>query len=187
MSRTKPRNRPQVGVENLEARVVLSGGLNGQAQYMLDLLNMVRTDPKAAAQWVGQGLDAVTQNTIAHYGVNLSAVQADIAGRPAQPPLAYSDVLGQAATGHSQDQANTGVESHTGSDGSDLGTRLDRVGYTGRASSTENAFAYADTVDQAMQSFLIDWGVSNKGHLDNILQPGTPGDQAFTQVGFGIV
>ena len=37
----------------------------------------------------------------------------------------------------------------------------------------ENTYAYAESVDEAMQSFLFDWGVADHGHYNNLLQPGT--------------
>jgi len=37
-----------------------------------------------------------------------------------------------------------------------------------------------------MEAFLFDWGVSSHGHLDNIMEPGTPANQARREVGIGI-
>ena len=87
----------------------------------------------------------------------------------------------------SQDQINTGIQTHTGADGSSLEQRLDRAGYTNRASDGENAYAFSNSVDNAMEAFLIDWGVSSHGHRNNILQPSTSGDDAYREVGIGIV
>ena len=65
-------------------------------------------------------------------------------------------------------------QSHTGSDGSTADQRMQQAGYTGASSTGENAYAYADTVDEAMQAFLIDWGVSDSGHRRNLLQANVP-------------
>jgi hypothetical protein len=51
----------------------------------------------------------------------------------------------------------------------------------------ENSYAYANSVDHAMKAFLIDWGVSTKGHRGNLLQPNTPDSQTYNEVGVGIV
>lgn len=179
--------RKTLRVEVLESRQVLSsGGPTAEAQYMLELVNQARTSPGAAAERVTSNLDADTVATINFYNVDLQAAKNAIANAPAKPPLAWNGQLAAAAQGQSQDQANTGVQSHTGSDGSSLDTRLDRVGYTNRASASENAYAYAQSVDQAMQAFLIDWGVSSRGHFNNLMQPTTPAASANTEIGIGI-
>ena len=43
--------------------------------------------------------------------------------------LGYSKELERAALAHAQDMAKNGFRSHTGSDGSDVGKRVRRVGY----------------------------------------------------------
>jgi uncharacterized protein YkwD len=45
------------------------------------------------------------------------------------PPLAYNETLAQAAQGQADDCAQRGWCSHTGSDGSDIKTRIQRAGY----------------------------------------------------------
>lgn len=180
--------RRTLHVENLESRELLTaGGPAAEQQYMLWLLNQARTNPVQTADRVTSSADANVQATVQYYNVNLQNVKNAIASSTPQPPLAWNDQLAAAATGQSQDQANTGVQSHTGSDGSNLDTRLNRAGYTNRSSDGENAYAYSTSVDDAMEAFLIDWGVSTNGHRDNILQPGVPADQAYRDVGIGIV
>ena len=77
-------------------------------------------------------------------------------------------------------------QSHTGSDGSTADQRMQQAGYTGASSTGENAYAYANTVDEAMQAFLIDWGVSDSGHRRNLLQANVPTSGAFKDTGIGI-
>src|SRR5262249_36740526 len=95
--------------------------------------------------------------------------------------------LASAAQGHSQDMANTQVQSHTGSNGSSSQQRMQQAGYNNIASSSENAFAYGSSVPEAMQAFLIDWGVSGNGHRNNIQQPGVSPRNAYKDVGIGLV
>jgi uncharacterized protein YkwD len=45
------------------------------------------------------------------------------------PPLVYNEILAQAAQGQADDCAQRGWCSHTGSDGSDIKTRIQRAGY----------------------------------------------------------
>jgi uncharacterized protein YkwD len=190
MTRTalRPRPRRAPRLELLESRELLTGGgPSDQQLYMLSLLNLARTNPALMADRVTQNLDPNVQATLNYYNVDLNRVKQDIASTPAQPPLAWNDQLASAAQGHSQDMSDNGFQSHTGSDGSDSGTRLDRAGYTNRSSSGENAYAYATSVDEAMQAFLIDWGVASNGHRTNILQPGATGGSVYREVGIGLV
>jgi uncharacterized protein YkwD len=172
--------------ESLESRELLSGP-TAEQQYMLQLLNLVRTNPSVGAQRILSNLNTDTVNTLKFYNINLQQVQGIISSTPAQPPLAWSNQLGTAAQNHSQDMANTAVQSHTGSDGSSPQTRMDQAGYTNRATSGEDAYAYATSVDESMQAFLIDWGVADNGHRTNIIQPNVPNNQAYRDAGIGVV
>ncbi|AGA29952.1 CAP domain-containing protein [Singulisphaera acidiphila] len=185
---TRPTLRRTLRLENLESRQLLTaGGPTSQQQYMLELLNLARTNPAAIADKVTSNLDFNVQATIKHYKVDLNQVKAAISSAPVKPPLAWNSKLANAAQDHSQDQANTGVQSHDGSDGSTVPDRLDRAGYGNRTTAGENAFAYSTSVDEAMEAFMIDWGVDSAGHRNNILQPETPKDNAYRDVGIGIV
>jgi len=186
MARSKFRR--SLRFENLESRRLLSSaGPTGQEQFMLQLLNEARTNPAAAAQQIGSNITPDVQATLNYYNINLQATENAIASAQSQPPLAWSNLLAAAAQGHSQDMANTQVQSHTGSNGSSPQERMQQAGYNNIASSAENAFAYGSTVQQAMQAFLIDWGVSNTGHRANIQQPGVSAQNAYRDVGIGIV
>lgn len=186
---TRLKTRRTLRLEALENRSLLTaaGGPSAQAQYMLELINLARTNPAAVAERVTSNLDANVAATLQHYNVDLNAVKQEIASSPARPPLAWNAQLTDSATAHSQDQANTGKQSHTGSDGSSTEQRLERVGYDNRVSDGEDAYAYSTSVDQAMQAFLIDWGVSDHGHRNNLLQSNVPDDELYRDVGIGIV
>ena len=138
------------------------------------------------ADRITSNLDSDVTATVKHYNVDLNQVRKTIASAAPKQPLAWNDRLATAAQKHSQDQANNGFQSHTGSDGSDMNTRVDREGYGRRTSTAENAYAYAKSVDHAMKAFLIDWGVASAGHRNNILQPDTPDDSSYREVGIGI-
>ena len=125
-------------------------------------------------------------HTLEYYNTDLNGARQQIASAPVKPPLAWSDALAAAALKQSQDEADSRPANPYGADGADLNTRLERAGFGNRISAAENTFAYAKSVDQAMQAFLIDWGVPAKGHFHNLLQP----DRAlktFQSVGIGIV
>lgn len=186
MSRSQKSLKP--GIDQLERREVMaSGGPSAQAQYMLELVNEARTNPAAAAQRV-VNLDSADLNmTMDYYGESISAATDAITQAPTKQPLAWNDNLAAAATMQSQFQADSGQQTHSGPNGMNLDQRMAAKGYNGEVSSTENAYAYAKSVDKAMQAFLIDWGVSDKGHRRNLLQTNVGSDQSYNEVGIGIV
>ncbi|MGR3758684.1 CAP domain-containing protein [Roseobacteraceae bacterium NS-SX3] len=79
------------------------------------------------------------------------------------PALAYSAELEQAARAHAADMAGKGFFSHTGSNGSSLGTRLTRLGY-GWCAAAENIAKGQPGLAEAMAS----WQAS-RGHRKNML------------------
>lgn len=185
----RPSFRRSLRFDNLETRELLSGvspGPTPQEQYMLELINQARMNPQAAAQQFTSNLSPDVQATLKYYNVNLNATIQAIASSPAKPPLAWNGDLASAAQAHSNDMATNQFQSHTGSDGSTPDQRMQGAGYTGASSTGENAFAYADSVDEAMQAFLIDWGVSDAGHRRNLLQPNVSTQNAYKDVGIGI-
>ena len=154
---------------------------------MLQLINEARTNPQAAADRVTSNLTPDVQATLDYYHVDLNSAEQAIATSAPKPPVAWNPALAAAAQGHSQDMANTQVQSHTGSDGSSPDQRMEQAGYTNHNSTGENAYAYSTSVDEAMQAFLLDWGVADQGHRRNLLQPNVSSSNSFRDVGIGIV
>lgn len=195
MARSNLRLRTP-SIEHLESRVVLSAsGPNHEVTLMIDNLSRMRSNPAEAAEWVEEHADALVQTNLRHYGVDLNRVKAEIASKSPRQPLAFSPELNVAAQRHSDDMARNNFQSHTGSDGSDLSQRLESAGYQNRLRQAENAFAYADSLDKsldgylnnAMEAFLIDWGVADAGHRKNILEPGDANDaNRSDEVGIGL-
>ena len=83
--------------------------------------------------------------------------------------------------------ATNQFQSHTGSDGSSPSQRIQQAGYANAVSTGENAYAYASSVDQAMEAFLLDWGVPDDGHRANIQQMGVSAQDTYRDVGIGLV
>lgn len=195
MARSTQRRRTP-SCEQLESRMVLSAsGPNHEVTLMIDTLSRMRANPAEAAEWVEQKADSLVQTNLRHYGLDLKEVKSEIASKAPRQPLAFSPELNAAAQGHSDDMARNNFQSHTGSDGRDLSQRLESAGYTNRARQAENAFAYAEAVDKsldgymnnAMQAFLIDWGVPDAGHRKNILEPNDQQDASRSdEVGIGL-
>ncbi|MEU9506447.1 CAP domain-containing protein [Micromonospora sp. NPDC048170] len=88
--------------------------------------------------------------------------------------LGIDDKLTTAAQRHSQDQADNRNMSHTGSDGSSAGTRLDRVGYSWRTYGENVAW------NQKTPAAVMDAWMNSPGHRANIL------NCAFTEIGVGV-
>ena len=92
----------------------------------------------------------------------LARVNAERAAR-GLAPMRLDDRLVLAAQRHSEDQARSGRMSHTGSDGSTLAVRVDRVGYGWRSVAENVAYGYPDAA-----AVMAGWMASD-GHRGNIL------------------
>ncbi|MET8907281.1 CAP domain-containing protein [Micromonospora sp. NPDC004551] len=88
--------------------------------------------------------------------------------------LTVDDKLMLAAQRHSQDQADHKTMSHDGSDGSDVGDRLDRVGYAWRSYGENVAW------NQQSPAAVMDAWMNSPGHRANIL------NCSFTEIGVGV-
>jgi uncharacterized protein YkwD len=183
----RSKQRTALSLETLESRQVLSSAApTSELQYALDLINLTRTNPAAAADRLTANLSASTKGTLEYYGVNLDQAKKEISAASPRQPLAWNDALAKAAQVHSDDMASNGFQSHTGSDGSSPADRIAREGYEDSIRTAENAFAYSESIDQAIQAFVIDWGVADKGHRRNILEPDNDGDDSFKEIGIGV-
>ena len=89
-------------------------------------------------------------------------------------PLTINTTLTGAAQNHANDQASVDTMSHTGTDGSDPGTRIIRSGYPVAAWGENVAGGYA-TPDTVMTAWM-----NSPGHRANIL------NNTFTHIGIAI-
>lgn len=103
--------------------------------------------------------------------VRLTNLERAAAGRSAL--VAHPSVTA-AAVAHSEDQAARQRMGHTGSDGSDAGTRLTRAGFTWRAWS-ENVAAGQRTAHDVVTAWM-----NSAGHRANMLS------SSFTTIGVGV-
>jgi uncharacterized protein YkwD len=85
--------------------------------------------------------------------------------------LTWSALLTQSAEGLSQDMVAKNFFSHTGSNGSTLGSRVDATGYTWSGLG-ENIAAGYPSIDAVMTGWM-----ASDGHCENLMNP------AFNQVG----
>jgi len=101
----------------------------------------------------------------------LTNVQRAAAGRA---PLSVHALVTATATAHSEDQAAHQQMSHTGSDGSDAGTRLTRAGFVWGAWG-ENVAAGQRTADAVVTAWM-----NSDGHRAHMLS------SSFTMIGIGV-
>lgn len=118
----------------------------------------------------GCALPARGQGQVAEVVARVNA-QRQAAGLP---PLRASRTLARVAQAHACDNAARGVYSHVGSDGSDLGTRLQRGGYALRVAAENTGLGF-DEADRAVAF----WMQSPK-HRANIL------NARVTEIGVGL-
>ncbi len=90
-------------------------------------------------------------------------------------PVTVDRRLATAAQEHSQDQADMGRMTHTGSDGSSVGQRVTAAGYTWRKVG-ENVASGTTSPERAMQLWM-----NSDAHRKNIL------NCAFKNIGVGVV
>ncbi|PSB11896.1 CAP domain-containing protein [Pleurocapsa sp. CCALA 161] len=88
-------------------------------------------------------------------------------------PLSINEQLDQAADLHSQDQASLDNMSHTGSNGSDFGTRIQEEGYQFSTAAENVAAGQIDAAD-----VMASW-MGSDGHRANIL------NADFEDIGIG--
>ena len=187
MSRPSLRRTPNL--EGLESRLVLSAVVAPTAdqQYALELINLARTNPSLAATEITSNLSPAVRATLGQYGLSVSGLVSEMDSATAQPPLAWNSSLASSAQRQSQYEANNGVQTHQGAGEAGLESRINSAGYANDLTYGENTYAYATSIEEAMQSFLFDWGVSDHGHYNDLLQPGTSAENSFKDVGIGLV
>ena len=197
----------------LEARQLLSGntapapgGPTAAEQYMLELVNRVRSNPQAEARRLlaAEQTDPTLNNMLAYLGPN--GFQTVLAAFKAVPPLAFNTGLIAAARAHNSAMlaANDQVHSAPGflTNTAVAHAANGRAYYpTGAASWATGENIYADTgspessvtaeVNFLEAGFVIDWGNPTFGHLRNIMAPGpgevlSGGHTAFSEIGIGI-
>jgi Cysteine-rich secretory protein family/Domain of unknown function (DUF4214) len=155
-------------VEELECRCLLSiAAPTATEQLFLELLNNARANPAAYG---------------ASIGVDLSAVA------PSQP-LAFDPRLIDAAQLHSIDMNNQGYFNHNTPQGVTPGQRITAAGFNWQSYGESIAGAYTTAAD-ALSALIIDQGVPDLGHRDQLLSINTPTQPSYSSenaVGIGIV
>ncbi len=140
-------------------------------QYVLELVNRARLDPKAEADRLGIGLNS---------GLSSGTISAS-----SKQPLAFNSNINDAAEDHSRWMLNVDRFSHTGAGGSDPGDRMADAGYrfTGNWTWGENIAWNGSTggLNQLRSTRMAHDGLfKSAGHRVNILS------DSFKEIGVGI-
>jgi uncharacterized protein YkwD len=107
-------------------------------------------------------------------GVNAARAAGQVCGSqafPPAPPLRWNEQLGEAALAHSSDMAAKRYFNHTGKDGSVVGDRARRAGYSWTRIGENIAFG-----SYTPQDVLAGW-LASPGHCSNIM------NRDFTEMG----
>ncbi len=136
------------------------------AADVLAEMNLARTQPQAYAQIVAQTARPGREGDRAIQ----EAVRFLQKARPL-PPLADCDALRSSARDHVLDSGSRGMRGHNGSDGSRLGTRIDRYGRW-MGSIGENISYGQNTARAVVIQLIVDDGVRGRGHRANIFHKG---------------
>jgi len=100
--------------------------------------------------------------------VNLARSQGRYCGSryyPPAPPVRWNATLERAAKIHAEDMSRHDFLSHRGSDGSDVGDRLDRLGYNWKICGENVAKGYS-TEEEVVEGWL-----KSPGHCANVMDP----------------
>lgn len=159
-------------------------------QKVIAQMNLARTNPAACAAYLESRMRYYNGNLLqvpgqipirTHEGVRAvkEAIHFLRSARPL-PPLKVSRGLSMAARDHVKDQGPKGLTGHSGSDGSDPFSRMNRYGEW-QGAAGEN-ISYGDrTAEDIVMSLIIDDGVRSRGHRKNMFNP----DYLITGVAFG--
>ncbi|RYD46465.1 MAG: CAP domain-containing protein [Verrucomicrobiaceae bacterium] len=174
----------------LDAQIQYShGNPTADEQYMLELINRARSNPKAEGERLATSDDAQVKFGISYFGVSVARLRKDFSSYAVRPPLAMNANLTSSARRHSKDMAVNNFQSHTGSDKSTITSRINSSGYRS-LSMSENIYSnLVSSVYFAHAGFAIDWGRGDGGlypglgHRLSIM--GVQND--YREVGIGIM
>ncbi len=159
---------------------------NPKEQYMLELINRMRTNPEAEYDLLVNSTDEDIQNALSYFKVDLNQLRSQWDQLTPAQPVAWSNQLHESAVAHTQLMIDYDQQSHNLPNEPNLG---DRVGNTGYQFTTlaENIYAYGTSVFESHAAFAIDWGdnpngIQNPpGHRDTIMS------SSYREVGIGIL
>ncbi len=151
---------------------------SAEEQLLLELVNRLRTAPAGefdtliADAATGTGVQADITWALTYFGVDLVALEGQLAGLTAVAPLAWNAALATAAGAHTGLMAETDTQSHRIAGEASLGQRITAAGYDGWTVLYENVYAYAEDMVYGHAGFVIDWGYDDEDVTDGRLNAG---------------
>ena len=106
--------------------------------------------------------------------INTARAQARTCGNerfPATAPIAWNDLLQEAAGAHSRDMAFNDNFSHSGTNGQNAGARIEKTGYDARTWGENIAAGYPSA------GSVVEGWLDSPGHCANIMR------SSFTEIG----
>ncbi len=182
------KNTPEKTPNTQKVLVAYShGDPTVEEQYTLELINRARANPKAEGIRLVDTPDPDVQGAISFFSISKNLVKSQFDTYPSRPPLAFHPKLIDCARGHSKDMKDNDFQSHSGSNGSSMTDRINKVAYSGWTGIGENVFSYAKSMWHAHAGFNIDWGADNQvtlGHRKNIMNYE---GSLYTEIGVGVL
>lgn len=159
---------------------------NAKEQYMLELVNRMRTNPEAEYDFLVNSTDPDIQSAVNFFNVDLNVLQSQWNQLNPAQPVAWSNQLHDSAITHSQLMIDNDLQSHNLPNEPNLGDRIRNTGYQFTAAA-ENIYAFGRSVFESHAAFAIDWGngangIQNPpGHRNAIMS------DRYREVGIGIL
>jgi uncharacterized protein YkwD len=161
-----------IAVTAVVASVAFAQNVSPLERGILDDVNQLRADPPAYARFVKKWRipDETSVSNEDAVRVLDEAVRELRSIRGNRGQLIFSRGLSHAAADHVRDTGRRGLTGHRGADGSDFQTRIGRYGVWS-GSSAENIVYGLNSAREAVIEQLIDYGVADRGHRVNLLNP----------------
>ncbi|MEO0935608.1 MAG: SdrD B-like domain-containing protein, partial [Cyanobacteria bacterium J06641_2] len=159
---------------------------SAEEQYMLELVNRMRMNPAAEENLLVNSSDPNVNSAITSFGVDLTELSNQWSTLTAVQPVAWSSLLEDSATIHSELMIVQDTQSHQLSGEPSLGDRVNAIGYSWNAVG-ENIFAFSESIFHGHAGLAIDWGSTSTGiqqppgHRENMM------NNNFREVGIAVV
>ena len=125
-------------LEVLEDRLVPTLNPSAREQYMLELVNRMRTNPAAELPLLLNSNDQGVNDALAIFNVDRTVLAQQWATLTPVAPLAWNEVLWNTARAHSDLMNQFEQQSHQLPGEADIGTRIPAAGYTNWSNLGEN-------------------------------------------------
>lgn len=162
------------------------GEPSDEEQLYVEYINRARAEPQAEATRFVTTTDIDILNAYRAFSVDLPLLTEQFASIAPAPPISINARLTEAARLHSRDMFDHEFQGHTGTDGSDLGERLSRQGYSYQTAG-ENVFSTSKNPWYGHAGFDVDWGAGPGGMQTPPGHRNSIHNAAYREVGVGVV